>query len=103
MYEQYTLSKTKITLCALALSAILIGYNHFTNQASAQNDAATSPESESLTIVNKIMSLKLDTSLLEDDVFNSLVDFSQSIDAEPVGRPNPFVPSNAPAPRTEGR
>jgi hypothetical protein len=102
MYEQYTLSKTKIALCALVLSGVLVGYDHFVHQASAQN-TAPSAATESLSIVNKIEALKLDTTILTDSVFTSLQDFSQNIEPEPVGRPNPFAPVTGAAPRTQSR
>jgi hypothetical protein len=94
MYEQYTLSKTKITLCALALAGMLIGYDHIVHRVSAQDAQIPSAGVESISIINKIEAIKLDTSLLNDDAFNSLVDFSQELTPESVGRPNPFAPIN---------
>ena len=94
MYEQYTLSKTKITLCALALAGMLIAYDHVVHRASAQDAQVPSVEVESISIVNKIEAIKLDTSILTDDSYNSLVDFSQELTPESVGRPNPFAPIN---------
>jgi hypothetical protein len=108
MYEQYTLSKTKIALCALALSVMFIAYDHFVHQASAQNEEASATvQVDSISIVNRVQALKLDKSILDDEVFNSLEDFSQELTPEDIGRSNPFAPlsgaANSPRTQTRGR
>src|SRR3712207_3487395 len=108
MYEHYRLSKTKIALCSLALVAAFIAYDHFIHQASAQDAEVPATNSASLTVINKIESLTLDKTILNDRTFTSLQDFSESIDKEEVGRPNPFAPSpgravQSPSPRTQTR
>ncbi len=100
MYEQYTLSKTKIALCVIVLSVALIGYDQFSHKASAQDIQAPAANTESLSLVNKIESIKLDTSIIKGAVFNSLEDFSEEIKPEPIGRLNPFAPINGVSPRT---
>jgi hypothetical protein len=47
---------------------------------------------EILASLLKIRSFELDDSIFEDVGFNLLFDFSQEIESQPVGRPNPFSP-----------
>ena len=42
--------------------------------------------------LNQINTLKLDRSIFTRDIYLSLVDKSEPIPLEPVGRPNPFAP-----------
>lgn len=48
--------------------------------------------SEIIQALNQIEALQLDRSIFEDPVYRSLVDHSQPIPKEPVGRENPFSP-----------
>jgi len=48
--------------------------------------------SEIIQSLNQIETLQLDRSIFEDPVYRSLVDHSQPIPKEPVGRDNPFSP-----------
>lgn len=47
---------------------------------------------EIINVLSGIRGINLDTSIFEDDTFNSLVDFTQEVRSEPVGRSNPFAP-----------
>lgn len=49
-------------------------------------------EKDLLALLNSIRLIKLDGSIFSDPAFNSLEDFSQVIDPEPIGRNNPFAP-----------
>lgn len=49
-------------------------------------------QSELLSTLRNIQSIRLDRSLFDDPVFKSLVDFGQPLVGEPVGRANPFAP-----------
>jgi len=42
--------------------------------------------------INQIQSLKLDRAVLDDPVLKNLVDHSEPIIPEPIGRKNPFAP-----------
>lgn len=59
-----------------------------------QTAAAAGFEEESrlLSQIFEINSIKLDTNFFQSSVFLSLVDFSQTITAQPVGRLDPFSP-----------
>ncbi|MCB9806126.1 hypothetical protein H6775_03125 [Candidatus Nomurabacteria bacterium] len=48
--------------------------------------------SEIIQALNQIETLKLDGQIFEDPVYRSLVDRSQVLTPEPVGRSNPFAP-----------
>lgn len=48
--------------------------------------------SELIQALNEIETLDLDRSIFEDPIYRSLVDRSQPIPPEPVGRDNPFAP-----------
>ena len=47
---------------------------------------------EIISALNQIESLKLDRSIFDNPVYQSLKDRSQEIPPEPVGKPNPFSP-----------
>ena len=47
---------------------------------------------EIIRAINQIQSLTLDESVLSDPILNSLIDLSEPIQPEPVGRRNPFEP-----------
>lgn len=49
-------------------------------------------ESDLLTILINLRSIKLDDSIFSNPAFISLRDFGQDIVPEPVGRENPFAP-----------
>jgi hypothetical protein len=107
MYEHYSISKTKVALCIIAIIGLCVAYDQlFVIRASAQ-DAATTPSdtsTELLKTVNLIESLKLDTTFLTDEVYSSLEDYTVTIDRDTnPGRPNPFLPISVPRPQTRGR
>lgn len=47
---------------------------------------------EFITLFSELRRIDLDTSIFDDEYYNSLVDFSRPISVEPVGRDNPFAP-----------
>lgn len=47
---------------------------------------------EILTFLLEIRSIELDQDFFNSKSFNTLIDFSQEIEPQPVGRPNPFAP-----------
>ena len=40
--------------------------------------------------ISRIDSIKLDTSVFNDPVFQNLIDYSRDIESEPIGHSNPF-------------
>jgi len=65
----------------------LVGNSAVINQADAESR-------EFLQRLQEIKSVDLDTEVLRDERFRALVDFSTDIKVVPVGRPNPFEPTN---------
>ena len=51
---------------------------------------------EIVVLLNELQNINLDGSILDDPVFQSLIDFEQEVRAEPVGRNNPFDPIGTP-------
>jgi|ETN02SMinimDraft_4_1059925.scaffolds.fasta_scaffold133804_2 hypothetical protein len=47
---------------------------------------------EMIRLLYELNRIKFDTSIFEDPLFNSLVDHSLEVVAEPLGRPDPFAP-----------
>ncbi len=45
-----------------------------------------------LSALSSLSSLKLNTDFFKDKAFNSLVDYSEAIKEDPLGRDNPFLP-----------
>jgi len=43
-------------------------------------------------LLNQIKSLRIDTSLFKDQIYQSLRDYTVAIPTQNVGRPNPFAP-----------
>lgn len=60
--------------------------------AGTQASGADTIGAEIITALNQIDSLKLETTIFEDPVFRQLIDKSQPLAEEPVGRENPFAP-----------
>jgi hypothetical protein len=107
MYEHYSISKMKVALCIIALVALGVAYDQlFVEHAAAQDIAvpASTLNLDSLSLINKIESLKLNKDFLEDPVFKSLQDFTVFIapDKDP-GRANPFAPITRPRTQSSGR
>lgn len=49
-------------------------------------------EGNLLTALNQLQTIRLDTEVFDDPVFESLVDISTRLADQPAGRPNPFAP-----------
>lgn len=56
---------------------------------------------EIISALNQIESLKLDRSIFDNPIYQSLKDRSQEIPPEPVGKPNPFDPIGSSAAERE--
>ena len=99
------LFKNSIIILGAAL-LIWVGYSTFFKKDSTVSPGVAlvsetalnddSPEMQSgreiLAILLNLKSLKLDASIFNDPVFQSLADFGQSIPERPRGRDNPFAP-----------
>ena len=60
----------------------------------ANNDGEVGQQ-ELLALLASLKSIELDESLFNTPVFKSMIDFSQKLTPEPVGRRNPFLPFEA--------
>lgn len=54
--------------------------------------SASGVGSEELAILNQVRSLDIDPSIFQSAVYQTLIDYSVPIPAQPVGRVNPFAP-----------
>lgn len=88
----------------MVLIAAYIFYSYFfsseSNQdellvSSAQRDPAVIVGNEIIAALNQIESLRLSRDIFEDPVYRSLIDRSEPIPEEPVGKTNPFAPIGA--------
>jgi len=57
------------------------------------DDATAVVGANVLGILNSISSINIDTSIFSSEAYQSLVDYSIAVPAQPVGRPNPFAPT----------
>lgn len=62
-----------------------------TSESAADSSVA---EQEILKLLLDMRSIQLNSSIFENPAFNSLQDFGREIIPEPVGRSNPFAPTN---------
>lgn len=68
----------------------VLGEREVSETATVDNDL--------ISLLLELRSINLDDAIFNDVAFQSLVDFSQELVPEPVGRVNPFAPLGAPAP-----
>lgn len=92
------LSKYKgIFILALALVGGYFIYTNFFGPGAAvtpslQGSVATEIEQELLAELLELQRIRLDETIFGDPALRVLVDFSQEIEPQPVGRNNPFAP-----------
>lgn len=92
------------SIFALGLVLILwLGYSIFFQNAdiplgSGQEGSLVHDTQELLTRLHQLEQIKISGAIFHDHRFQSLVDFHQQIQPEPLGRDNPFVPIDAPKP-----
>ena len=100
------LRKYKMTLIGLALIAgAFIAYQSYFGggEGASVLESKTGSEisasvvgREIVVFLDELQNINLDGSILDDPVFQSLIDFEQEVRAEPVGRNNPFDPIGTP-------
>ena len=88
-----------LALIAILAAVSFFAYDFFNQSAFAQSDlTVTTNQSTSLidpaseALLNKIESIKLDTSIFNNPVFLSLNDYTNPLPQESSGRANPFAP-----------
>lgn len=110
MLKRRTTLKRNHPKIAITVALLVLGFvtYDFTMQAfavtplSAQDPEATTGDpliDEAMTLVRQVQAIKLDASILKDPTYLSLIDRTIIIEAQPVGRPNPFAPLTGPAPK----
>ena len=91
----------KIGIPALLLIVIVAGYFLFIADSTTLSLSAPPPpnpeisriERQILTLLSELQDIELRSEIFESQAYESLVDFSVEIVPEPVGRENPFLPS----------
>ncbi|MEK7464069.1 MAG: hypothetical protein AAB610_03050 [Patescibacteria group bacterium] len=104
-------SKKTFFIVAIIIILALGAYFYFkgtpdsssTSSLEAQ-DSPTSIDAQAvgtrvLSLLNQINSLKIDASIFDSAVYNSLVDYTITIPEQNVGRSNPFAPISGSAPQ----
>jgi len=82
----------------IIIVVVLIAYFYFygnstpSSLVSSTNSADASVGAQVLRLLNQTNNLKIDTSVFNDPGYKTLRDYSVSIPAVNVGRPNPFAP-----------
>lgn len=98
MKEIFIKAKTPIIII-VALLAVFFVYNTFFKKSEPKELLSVKVESDNheldgdfLPLLMSIRNISLDSKILNDEVYLSLVDFSQRIVPEDTGRQNPFAP-----------
>ena len=95
MREIFQKLKTPIIILALIFAGFIV-YNTFVKKPAptallkTTSTTASTPESNFLPILLEVQNVTMDENLFLDPVFRALVDFSQPIVPESLGKQNPF-------------
>ncbi|PCI30052.1 hypothetical protein COB52_01930 [Candidatus Kaiserbacteria bacterium] len=97
-----TLKQNKIILVILIVIIAALGWfglsGNQTTSSLLTNDSRSSGnvvvDQDILRLLLDMRSIQLDSSIFENPAFGKLQDFGKQIIPEPVGRDNPFLPSN---------
>lgn len=92
----------KILTSVLLVIVLFIGYSMLTggegeedlltSETVTEQTPAAVAEEEVVSLLFELQSLSLNKDLLGSDLFRGLIDFSQELAPQPVGRSNPFAP-----------
>jgi len=89
----------KLLLAGLAVAiAVVYGIYMYAGSGGTGSQLTTTPTSSAtagadlLVALANLQAVKLDSSIFSDPLFESLSDFGVTIPAQPIGRPNPFLP-----------
>ncbi len=103
MKDLFQKLKPIIIVIAIAFGAMIV-YNVFvkdntqsTSLLKSNGGAVQSPDKDLIPLLLKIQNVNLDEKLFLDPVFRALVDYSQPIVPESVGKSNPFAEDFGPA------
>jgi hypothetical protein len=103
---QESSSKRNLVITLLILAAVgVAGYMYATRDRSLDSDLLIGIPTDTVTVegnllaaLNELQVIRLDTSIFDDPVFESLVDIGTRLAEQPSGRPNPFAPIDSSAP-----
>ena len=97
----------KVTVLSIALIGAFVAYDFFIASATTPLSAQTQTSSREqlLSVFDRIDALKIDTSIVSDQTFLSLEDFSVEPTPQQIGKANPFAQSSAApvAPKTTAK
>ncbi len=94
----------RTALSFIAVVAVLfLGYQYFfaqpnTDVVSVETNPDVSSDQDLVALLFELKSIRLDNTIFQDPLFQSLHDFGQGLVQEPVGRQNPFAPFGGGAP-----
>ena len=103
------IAKNKIILAVVILVVVVFAWYGFLREpqgpstgllTSETRSGGSAAEQEILRILLDMRSIRLDSALFENPAFASLRDFGREIVPEPVGRTNPFTPTDIVTERT---
>ncbi len=96
-----TSSKKTLVSSVIIIVAVAIAYFFYMGNKAPSGQSlletqvtpeANAASSRILALLNQIRSLKIDTEIFDDPVYQTLIDYSVAIPDVPVGRLNPFAP-----------
>ena len=84
----------------LVVGGLVVYLNFFAGNSgealvAASSDSDSPVTKELLVTLSSLNTIKLDTTIFTNPLFESLVNFGVELPDENVGRPNPFLPTNA--------
>lgn len=92
------IKKYQTAIVFLVIVAVLFGaYQFFVGTAdepalTVTTTAVSGPDQDLVALLFELKSIRLDSALFADPVFQSLKDFGRELVSEPIGRVNPFAP-----------
>ena|SRR6185369_15752420 len=105
MQEKHNSGKNLLVTIVILAAVVIAGYFYATRDRSSDvlltsvlsSDAPTGVQGDLLSVLRQLKTLKLDDSIFQDPVWNTLHDFGQTLSPQPSFRQNPFAPLNAAA------
>lgn len=98
-------SNKNLAIALIIFAAIVVaGYMYATRDRVVDSDLligiptdTVAVEGDLLTALGQLQTIRLDTTVFDDPVFESLVDIGTVLAEQPKGRPNPFAPIDSSA------
>lgn len=96
-------NKNLIITFVIIIALCAAGYMYITRDTAPSSDLLvdiptdTATEGSFLSALNQLQVIRLDTTIFDNAVFESLTDISTRLSEQPSGRPNPFAPIDSSA------